>query len=146
LHPQMDIEIFTRNSDRDPLSWFSARLLVWRGGDTYNIRYTGDPEDDPPNEFDGQIDPWRQRASVATGDHLLIPLSATQSTHSSSKKRKRKDGEEDVWVSARVVKTNTPTSAVVRLVDSSRDIKLDTRTGTWRMDASKNTRKRRRGR
>ena len=133
----MDIEIYTRNSDKDRLSWFSARLLTWRGGDTYNIRYTGDPEDDPPNEFDGQIDPWRQRASAAVGDHLLLPSSVVAQVAASRKRKMKED-----WVSGRVVKSTTPTHVVVRMGSSSRDIKLDTRTGQWRVDTSKTTRKR----
>ena len=137
LHPHMNIEIFTRNSDKDPLSWFSASLLKWRGGDTYNIRYAGDADDDPPSEFDGQIDPWRQRASVVVGDFVLLPSTA----YSSSKKRKT---NVDEWMRGRVVKTTSPTIAVVRMVDSSRDVNLDTRFARWRIDTSKKTRKRRR--
>ena len=161
LHPGGDIEIYTRNFDSEPLTWFPARLLMWRGGDTYNIRYKGDPEDEPANEFDGQIDPWRQRASLSKNDSLLLPLSSFSTTTTTKKKstttnksskssksnksNKRKvEEKEEEWVAARVVKTTTATQGLVRMDRTTRDIPLDTRYGVWRMDESKSGRKRRR--
>jgi len=124
-------------STGDPLTWFDASLLKWRGGDTYNIRYKGDPEDGIANEFDGQIDPWRQRASLSVSDYVLLPSSSFQKKKISNSK-KRKTNEEDEWVAGRVVKAYTPTHVVVRMDRSSRDVELDTRIGIWRIDGSKN--------
>jgi hypothetical protein len=146
LHTGTDIAIYTRNDDRDPLTWFPARLLKWRGADTYNIRYNGDPEDSAPNEFDGQIDPWRQRASLSIGDYVLLPYSASVPT-TSSKSKKRKAEEQEKWVAGRVVKRDTPTHVTVRLDQSSRDVYVDTRVDAWRLNHKKtSSRKKRRRR